>query len=86
MFRSAAYIVVILAGLIIGLASAQEPLVQQPPQPVIHGEANGMTVVAQNDTVAYVASKTPSPLLDKPACYSDLHCVMRKNDIGTLLH
>ena len=66
MLHSAVYIVVVLAGLIIGLASAQETLVQQPPQPVIYGEANGMTVVAQNDTVAYVASKTPSPLLDKP--------------------
>ena len=48
-------------------------------QPIIHGEVNGMKVMAQGDAVAFMASRYYSMELDGKACARDLHCTMQKN-------
>ena len=49
------------------------------PQPVIHGEINGMKVVAQGDAVAFFAAGKPSLLLGDEECAHDLNCTMQTN-------
>ena len=48
-------------------------------QPVIHGEINGMKVMAQGDAVAFFAAGKPSLLLGDEECAHDLSCTMQKN-------
>ncbi len=48
-------------------------------QPMIHGEINGMKVMAQGDAVAFMASKRYTMALDEEACARDLHCTLQKN-------
>ena len=48
-------------------------------QPIIHGEVNGMKVVAQGDAVVFMASKRYMMALDEEACARDLHCTLQKN-------
>ena len=48
-------------------------------QPVIHGEINGMKVMAQGDAVAFFVAGKKSPLFDNEECAHDLSCTMQKN-------
>ena len=47
--------------------------------PMIHGEINGMKVMAQGDAVTSFAAGKPSPLLNEEECARDLNCAMQKN-------
>ena len=47
--------------------------------PEIHGEINGMKVMAQGDAVAFMASRQYEMNLDEEACSRDLHCTLQKN-------
>ena len=51
--RSFIYILILLAGLLMRLACAQDLVVQSAPLPVIEGKINGMDVVVQGESVAF---------------------------------
>ena len=54
-------------------------------QPMIHGEINGMKVVAQGDAVAFMASQKYTMNLDDELCTRNLHCSMQKNRTEAVL-
>ena len=72
------YVLLLLAGITVQLACAQNFAMQPAPLPVIEGKINGMDVVAQGDSVAFFAGKLPREYSDK-SCAEDLHCVLHKN-------
>ena len=81
-------ILLLLAGLMVRLASAQDSAVQTVPLPVIHGKINGMDVMVQGDAVAFMAAGKAGSLLaemDEKTCGRDLHCTMQKNNTRAIV-
>ena len=72
------YVLLLLAGFTMQLACARDLAVQSAPLPVIEGKINGMDVVAQGDSVAFLAGQLPGHFSDE-SCSEDLHCTLHKN-------
>ncbi len=75
----------LLTALLLAKVTCAQNLELQSGQPVIHGEINGMKVMAQGDYVAFIAAGKPLPLLSEKECDRDLHCTMQKNRTGMLV-
>ena len=71
------YVLLLLAGITVQQACAQNLAVQSVPLPVIEGKINGMDVVAQGDSVAFFAGQLPDRYSDE-SCAEDLHCTLQK--------
>lgn len=69
----------LLTALLLAKVTCAQNLELQSGQSVIHGEINGMKVMAQGDAVAFFAARKPSPLLNDEQCQRDLNCAMQKN-------
>ncbi len=79
MFRpSFIHALLVVTVLLVRLCYAQNTEVLSS-QPMIHGEINGMKVMAQGDAVAFMAASHYAMKLDEEGCARDLHCAMQKN-------
>ena len=72
------YVLLLLAGLTVQLARAQNPAVQSAPLPVIQGRINGMDVVVQGESLAFFAGQIPA---GDPggSCFEALHFSLHRN-------
>ena len=79
MFRSSfKYALLVVVVLLVRLCYAQNSEVLAS-QPIIHGEINGMKIMAQGEAVAFMTASHYAMKLDEEACARDLHCTMHKN-------